>query len=102
MLSRWAAGFAAAFAILFAAPAIAAPPLDAYGKLPGVDMAALSPSGSHYAIVGEVEGARLGDGRDHRGPLHRLQTLQFFVEGLIALGGHRHFFHGGFKLVGPW
>ncbi|HEX5776924.1 MAG TPA: hypothetical protein VFX95_09635, partial [Caulobacteraceae bacterium] len=55
---RWAAGFAAAFTVLFTAPAMAAPPLDAYGKLPGVDMAALSPSGSHYAIVGEVEGAR--------------------------------------------
>ena len=58
MLSRWAAALAAVFAVLLAAPAWAAPPLDAYGKLPGVDMAALSPSGSHYAVVGEVEGAR--------------------------------------------
>ena len=58
MLMRWAAAFAAAFAFLLCTPAMAAPPLEAYGKLPGVDMAALSPSGKHYAIVGEVEGAR--------------------------------------------
>lgn len=60
MLTRWAAGLAAAFAFVLtaAAPARAAPPLEAYGKLPGVDIAALAPSGKHYAIVGEVEGQR--------------------------------------------
>lgn len=58
MLLRWAAALAAVFAVLCAAPTMAAPPLEAYGKLPGVDMAALSPSGRHYAIVGEVEGSR--------------------------------------------
>ena len=43
MLTRWAAGIAAAFAfaLITAAPAIAAPPLEAYGKLPGIDMAAM-------------------------------------------------------------
>ncbi len=55
-----AAGIAAAFALLltFAPGARAAPPLEAYGKLPGVDMVALAPSGAFYAIVGEVQGER--------------------------------------------
>jgi dipeptidyl aminopeptidase/acylaminoacyl peptidase len=45
----------AAFTALFIAlPAAAAAPLEAYGKLPGVQMAALSPSGARYAIVGDV------------------------------------------------
>ncbi len=39
--------------------------------------------------------ARFRDGGDNRRALDRLQTLQFFVEGVVALGGHRHFFHCG-------
>ncbi|MGE5567311.1 MAG: prolyl oligopeptidase family serine peptidase [Parcubacteria group bacterium] len=35
-----------------------AAPLEAYGRLPGVTQAALSPSGKYYAIVGEVLGQR--------------------------------------------
>lgn len=58
MLSRTAAVLAFVIAVIGGVPVMAAPPLEAYGKLPGVDMAALSPSGKHYAIVGEVEKAR--------------------------------------------
>jgi len=36
----------------------AAPPLEVYGKLPGFEMAALSPSGQRYAVVGVVEDSR--------------------------------------------
>lgn len=59
MLVRLAAVAAAAFIVVLAgAPARAAPPLEAYGRLPGVTQAALSPSGKYYAIVGEVAGQR--------------------------------------------
>ncbi|HYG27885.1 MAG TPA: S9 family peptidase [Caulobacteraceae bacterium] len=58
MLYRLAAGIAAAFLLLLAAPALAAPPLEAYGRLPGVDRVVLSPTGKLYAIVGEVAGKR--------------------------------------------
>jgi len=47
------------FACFAALPAQAAPPpLSVYGQLPGFEMAALSPSGDHVAIVGIVEGVR--------------------------------------------
>jgi dipeptidyl aminopeptidase/acylaminoacyl peptidase len=59
MLLRFAALLAAVFTLaLTASPAAAAPPLDAYGKLPGVTLAALSPSGKYYAVVGDVAGQR--------------------------------------------
>jgi len=59
MLLRFAALLAAVFTLaLTATPAAAAPPLDAYGKLPGVTLAALSPSGKYYAVVGDVAGQR--------------------------------------------
>lgn len=43
-------------AALFAAPvaAPAAPPIETYGRLPGFEMAALSPSGDRVAIVGGI------------------------------------------------
>lgn len=51
-LAVWAAG-------LIATPALAlAPPLKAYGQLPGVEAVALSPSGARYAIVGADSEAR--------------------------------------------
>src|SRR3989344_2544944 len=55
-------------------------------------------------VLGEIAvRARLGDRRNHGGPLDRLQTLQFFVQGLVALDGHRNFFHrdSRFALVIP-
>jgi len=63
MFARFAAFVAAALMLMVAAgPAVAAPagppPLEAYGKLPGIDMAALSPSGRYYALVGDVGGDR--------------------------------------------
>src|SRR6185312_1323186 len=39
--------------------------------------------------------ARLGDRGDGVRPLLGLQTLQFLVEGLVALGGHGHLVHTG-------
>lgn len=36
----------------------AAPPLDVYGALPGVDQIRLSPSGQQFAIVGVIDGSR--------------------------------------------
>lgn len=53
--------FAASLCLLFAAPAVAQtapPPLKAYGELPQVEQAAISPSGAHIAVVGWVNGAR--------------------------------------------
>ncbi|HEX6860536.1 MAG TPA: S9 family peptidase [Caulobacteraceae bacterium] len=61
MFNAWAAvRMAAVLTLLFlAAPAKAEPPpLEAYGRLPGVDNVVLSPSGDYYAIIGEVEKAR--------------------------------------------
>jgi dipeptidyl aminopeptidase/acylaminoacyl peptidase len=59
MFARLAASIAAVLMFTLAAvPATAAPPLEAYGKLPGIDMAALSLSGRYYAMVGEVAGER--------------------------------------------
>src|SRR5579863_7563395 len=42
---------AAAVAFVAAAPARASPPIEAYGKLPGVEDVAMSPSGASYAFV---------------------------------------------------
>lgn len=48
-----------AFLLMLAAvPAAAALPLSAYGALPGIEMAAISPSGQRYAVVGVVGEAR--------------------------------------------
>ena len=59
MVSRLAAFVAAALLLaLTPVAAAAAPPLETYGKLPGVSQAALSPSGRYYAVVGEVLGER--------------------------------------------
>lgn len=47
---------ALALGLLFAAPvaAPAAPPIETYGRLPGFEMAALSPSGDRVAIIGGI------------------------------------------------
>jgi dienelactone hydrolase len=39
-------------------PSIAAPPLSTYGKLPGFEIAAMSSSGDHVAIIGIIAGER--------------------------------------------
>lgn len=52
---------AAGFCLLVTAPLAAQtapPPLRAYGELPQVEQAAISPSGAHVAVVGRVNGAR--------------------------------------------
>jgi dipeptidyl aminopeptidase/acylaminoacyl peptidase len=36
----------------------AAPPIEAYGRLPAADLAAISPSGEHIAVVAWIEGRR--------------------------------------------
>lgn len=51
-------GLALLAAITLVPAARAAPPLAAYGKLPAVDLAAISPSGQRLAIVGVVAEAR--------------------------------------------
>ena len=59
---RLFAGAACAALCLAAAPALAEPPapppLEAYGDLPGVEMIAMSPSGTSLATVAEIEGTR--------------------------------------------
>ena len=45
---------AAVAALTMFGAARAAPPLAAYGDLPGIEMAALSPSGERLALVGAV------------------------------------------------
>ena len=50
---------AAAILILLTVPATAEPPsLDIYGKLPGYEMAAMSPSGNRTALIASVDGER--------------------------------------------
>ncbi len=49
---------ALAASLACAGAAVAAPPLEAYGKLPGFEMTAMSPSGDRYAVVGAVGEAR--------------------------------------------
>lgn len=39
-------------------PALAAPPIEAYGRLPGMDHTALSPSGQNWAYISAVGGKR--------------------------------------------
>ncbi len=52
-------GCAFVLALVSAAPATAAPPaIEAYGKLPGFEIAAISPSGDRIAIIGVAEEAR--------------------------------------------
>lgn len=49
------------FALFIAGPARAnepPPPLSAYGELPGVEMMAMSPSGSRLAVIAMIKGAR--------------------------------------------
>lgn len=49
----------AVFVLLFLSQStIAAPPLEAYGRLPGVEMMQLSPSGKRYALIGVVDNVR--------------------------------------------
>ena len=45
-------------ALLYFSPSMAAPPLTTYGKLPGFELAAISSSGDHVAIIGNVDGER--------------------------------------------
>jgi dipeptidyl aminopeptidase/acylaminoacyl peptidase len=59
-LRRAAARLIAAIAVVAATPVWAAdpPPLSAYGDLPGLEDAALSPGG-HLAVLGDVKGKRM-------------------------------------------
>jgi len=50
--------FAALAVLCFSQASLAAPPLEAYGRLPGVEMLELSPSGERYAVIGAVAEAR--------------------------------------------
>ncbi len=52
---RWFAALVVASSFICAGPSIAAPPpLEAYGKLPGMSDVHLSPSGDRYAFVADV------------------------------------------------
>ena len=42
----------------WAVRASAAPPLEVYGALPGVDQIQLSPSGQQFALFGVIDGSR--------------------------------------------
>lgn len=48
----WFARLVAAFLMLACLPATAAPPIDVYGKLPTLEMTAMSPSGERIAVIG--------------------------------------------------
>ena len=58
MIRRFCAAVLALAPLAFAAPTTAAPPLEVYGKLPGYEMAAMSPSGNRVALFGIVDGKR--------------------------------------------
>jgi hypothetical protein len=51
---RFVFGLLAAFLLLGGRPACAAPPVEAYGRLPGIDEIHLSPSGERYAFIATV------------------------------------------------
>lgn len=54
----WFARFACAFVMLLSVAAVAAPPIDVYGKLPTLEMTAMSPSGERIALIGMFQGKR--------------------------------------------
>ncbi|WP_165324112.1 alpha/beta hydrolase family protein [Rhizorhabdus phycosphaerae] len=54
----WFARFAAAFVMLLSVAVAAAPPIDVYGKLPTLEMTAMSPSGDRIALIGMFQGKR--------------------------------------------
>ncbi len=54
----WFARLIAVSLILACIPATAAPPLDVYGKLPTLEMTAMSPSGERIAVIGMFQGKR--------------------------------------------
>lgn len=54
----WFARFASAFVMLLSVAAVAAPPIDVYGKLPTLEMTAMSPSGERIALIGMFQGKR--------------------------------------------
>ena len=60
MMKRFGIWCATMFALVSVASAAdAAPPLETYGRLPGFEMAAISPSGNRVAIIGVVGNKRL-------------------------------------------
>lgn len=54
----WFARLMALFLMLACIPATAAPPIDVYGKLPTLEMTAMSPSGERIAVIGMFQGKR--------------------------------------------
>lgn len=54
----WFARLVAAFLMMACLPATAAPPIDVYGKLPTLEMTAMSPSGERIAVIGMFQGKR--------------------------------------------
>jgi dipeptidyl aminopeptidase/acylaminoacyl peptidase len=54
----WFARLIAVFLTLACIPAAAAPALDVYGKLPTLEMTAMSPSGERIAVIGMFQGKR--------------------------------------------
>lgn len=57
-MRKFLAALCAALGLAVSAPAVAAPPLAAFRKLPAVELAELSPSGNRYAVVAVVDEAR--------------------------------------------
>ena len=54
-----------------------------------------------FGVLGEIAmRARFGDHLDDGGPLHGLEIIDLFFQGLVALGGHRNAFHGLSILTG--
>lgn len=58
IVGSWFVRLIAAFLMLACMPATAAPPLDVYGKLPTLEMTAMSPSGERIAVIGMFQGKR--------------------------------------------
>ncbi|HJQ16531.1 MAG TPA: S9 family peptidase [Allosphingosinicella sp.] len=86
---------AAACLVIFAglapiAPAVAAPPIEAYGQLPGFEDAAISPSGERIAMIGVVHERRglIVIDKD-RNPLAALPVGDAKVRGLSWGGNDR-------------
>jgi dipeptidyl aminopeptidase/acylaminoacyl peptidase len=70
-----------------AAPAFAAPPLEAYGRLPAVDAISLSPSGDRFAFIGvKGEDRKLYVATVDGKPLLQAATGQAKVRGLEWAG----------------
>ena len=92
--SSWVAGLVLMLAVAVAPRAAAAPPLEVYGSLPGLERAALSPSGERIALIGSVGESRrlIVLGKDSK-PILNALLGDLKIRGLYWAGEHSVMIH---------